>query len=132
MPKWWGNYSKQTIEQEQERILKTLYAWKNHLQHNMTILNHRIQDMVEGVILSKPAGGKDPPKKDPTTSKPRYIQRANINESPRPGSTGDQGHCTTECHRSSIIEVHTINPGSQNRSQEESHKQWEDKETIPK
>ena len=33
--KWWRNYSEQTTEQEQERILKTLYTWKNKLQHNL-------------------------------------------------------------------------------------------------
>ena len=39
-----------------------------------------------------------------------------MNDSPRPVSSGDQGYCTTESHRYSTIEVHTINPGSQNRS----------------
>ena len=62
------------------------------------------------MTLIKPAGGKDPPKKDPTTIKPKDMERANINDSPRPASSGDQGKCTTESHRSSTIEVHTVNP----------------------
>ena len=72
--------------------------------------------MVGGVTLSKPAGIKDPPKKDVTTFKPKYIQRANINSIPRAASSGDQGDYSTESHRSPNIEVHTTNPGSQNRS----------------
>ena len=32
-------------------------------------LHNSIQDVVGGVTLSQPAGGKDPPKKDPTTIK---------------------------------------------------------------
>ena len=47
----------------------------------------RIQDVVDGVTLIKPAGGKDPPKKDPTTIKPKDMERANINDSPRPASS---------------------------------------------
>ena len=31
-----GQNSEQTTEQEQEKSLKTLYTWKNHLQHNLT------------------------------------------------------------------------------------------------
>ena len=48
--------------------------------------------------------------------KTKDIHRANINHSPRSVRSGDQGDCTTESHRSSTIEVHNINPGSQNRS----------------
>ena len=33
--KWWRNYSEKTTEQEQETILKTLFTWKNQLQHNL-------------------------------------------------------------------------------------------------
>ena len=33
--KWWRNYPEQTTEQDQERILKTLYTWKNQHQHNL-------------------------------------------------------------------------------------------------
>ena len=33
--KRWGNYPEQTMEQEQEKSLKTLYTWKNKLQHNL-------------------------------------------------------------------------------------------------
>ena len=54
-------------------------------------------------------------KKTQKQSKPKDIQRANINNSPRSASSGDQGDHTTESHRYSTIEVHTINPGSQNR-----------------
>ena len=52
-------------------------------------MHNRIQDVVDGVTLIKPAGGKDPPKKDPTTIKPKDMERANINDSPRPASSGD-------------------------------------------
>ena len=52
-------------------------------------------------------------------SKPKDIQRANINSIPRAASSGDQEDCATESHRSSTIEVHTINPRSQNRSIEQ-------------
>ena len=81
-------------------------------QHNW------IQEVVDGVTLSEPTGGKDPPKKDQQQSKPKDIQRAIINNSSRPVSSGsgDQEDCTTESHRFSTIEVHTINPGRQNRS----------------
>ena len=34
-----------------------------------SIPDYSIQDLVGGVTLSQPAGGKDPPKKDPTTNK---------------------------------------------------------------
>ena len=33
-------------------------------------------------------------------SKNKYIQRANINDSPRAPSSRDQGDCTSESHRS--------------------------------
>ena len=60
--------------------------------------------------------GRTHQRKTQQQSKPKDIHRANINDSPRPRSARDQGNCTTESHRSSTIEVHTINPGSQNRS----------------
>lgn len=52
-------------------------------------------------------------------SKPKDIKRANINcikSIPRASSSGDQGDCTTESHRSPTIEVHTTKSESQNRS----------------
>ena len=39
------------------------------LQH----LHNSIHDVVGGVTLSQPAGGKDPPKKDPTTIKTQLL-----------------------------------------------------------
>ena len=60
--------------------------------------------------------GRTHQRKTQQQSKPKDIQRANINDSPRPAGSGDQGDCTSESHMSSTIEVHTINPGSQNRS----------------
>ena len=75
--------------------------------------------MVGEVTLSQPAGGKDPPKKDPAAIKTNYLQRSNINsikDIPKISSSGDQGDCTTESHRSPTIEVYTINSRSQNRS----------------
>ena len=52
-------------------------------------------------------------------SKPNYIQRANKNGKKgiqRLLSSGDQGDCTTESHRSPTIVVHTMKPKSQNTS----------------
>ena len=89
---------------------------KSQLQQNYLHLHNSTEDLVGGVTLSQPAGGKDPPKKDPTTIKNKDIQRANIKNRPRPVSSGDQGDCTTESHRSPTIEVYTINSRSQNRS----------------
>ena len=60
--------------------------------------------------------GRTRQRKTQQQSKPKDIQRANINDNPRSASSGDQGDCTTESQRSSTIEVHTINLGSQNRS----------------
>ena len=57
-------------------------------------LYNSIQDVVGRVILNQPAGGKDPPKNDPTTIKTQpNIQKANINGIkgiPRASSSGDQ------------------------------------------
>ena len=44
-------------------------------------------------------------------SKSKDIHRGNIKHSPRSVSSRDQGDCTTESHRYSTTEVHTINPG---------------------
>ena len=44
--------------------------------------------------LRKLAGGKDPPKKDPTRTKTKHIHRANRSHSPRSVRSGDQGNCT--------------------------------------
>ena len=48
-----------------------------------------------------------------------YIQRTNINGTksiPRASSSRDEGHYTTESHKSPTIKVHTTNTWSQNRS----------------
>ena len=42
-------------------------------------LHNSIQDVVDGVTLSQPDGGKDPPKNDQQQSKSNYIQGTNIN-----------------------------------------------------
>ena len=55
-------------------------------------LHIRTQDVVGGVMLSQPATGKDPPKKDPTTIK-THIQKNSIKGIkgiPRASSSGDQ------------------------------------------
>ena len=78
--------------------------------------------MVGGVILSQPARGKDPPKKDRKTTKIQYNQRAHkngIKGIARESSSGDQGDCTTESHRSPTTEVHSTMTGSQSRSSQE-------------
>ena len=41
------NYLEQTAEQEQEKIIKNLYTWKNHIQHNLT--THAQQKTTGGV-----------------------------------------------------------------------------------
>ena len=50
------------------------------------------KDVVGRVPLRQPAGRKDPPKKDPTTTKPNYMQRINIKGIkviPRVSGSGD-------------------------------------------
>ena len=69
--------------------------------------------MVDGVTPLNELQGK-PTKERPKQSKD--FQRANINDTPRPTSSGDHGDYINEYHRTSTIEVHIINTGSQNRS----------------
>ena len=48
------------------------------------------------------AGGKEPPKKDPTTIKAQLIKRTSIKSIKgilKVSSLGDQGGCTTESHK---------------------------------
>ena len=80
------------------------------------IQDDRIQDVVGRVTLSKPAGGKDPSKNNPTAMKTYIHLRANINSIPRATGSADQGDCITESHNSPTIEVHNTKFGSQNRS----------------
>ena len=106
--KWWGNYPEQTTEQEQERSLKTTYRQKNQLQHNLSTpaqQNKRCGGWRDPQLTSWREG---PTKERPNkrqTSKHKDIQRANLNENPRPVNSGDQGDCTTESHRTSAKEV---------------------------
>ena len=82
-------------------------------------LYNSIQDVVGGVTLSPPAGGKGAPKNTPTTTKTQSNQRAHINGIkgiPRASGSGNQGDCTTESHRSPTIQGHTIKTRSQSRS----------------
>ena len=60
--------------------------------------------------------GRTHQRKTQQQSKSEEIQRANINNSPRPASSGDQGDFTTESHKSSTTVVHNRNPGRQNSS----------------
>ena len=55
--------------------------------------------------------GRTYQRKTQQQSKPKDIDRADINHSPRSVSSGDQGDTTTESHRYSTTEVHTIDPG---------------------
>ena len=70
------------------------------------------------MTLSQPARVKDPPKDDPTTTKtqsqPERTHKQ-LKAIPRASSSGNQGDCATESHRSPTIEVHTTKSGSQNR-----------------
>ena len=99
-----------------------LWVWACILGFVVLFWQHKhsnTQDVVGGVTLSPPAGGKDPPKNDPKPSKPNYIQRENINVTkgiPRASSSGDQRDCPTESHSSTKIEVHTTESENQNRS----------------
>ena len=55
--------------------------------------------------------GKTHQRKSQKEPKTKDIQRVKINHSPRSGRSGDQGHYTTESHRYSTTEVHTITHG---------------------
>ena len=83
-------------------------------------LPNSIQDVVGGVTLNQPGGGKDPPKNNPITIKtqlhPQSQPKNGMKGIPRAPSSGDQGDCITESHRFPTIEVHTTKSGSQNRS----------------
>ena len=73
--------------------------------------------------------GRTHQRKTQQESKPKQIQRAKINHSPRAMSSGDQRDGITESHGSSTIEVHTINPWvrtDQFKKQRLTHQQWED------
>ena len=52
-------------------------------------LQNRKQEVGDRLTLRQPAGGKDPPKKDPKRTKTKDIHRANINHSPRSVRLGD-------------------------------------------
>ena len=113
--KWWRNYPEQTSEQKQEKSLKTLYTWKNELKHNLpTPAQQKTRGGGQTYPQTTSWFGKAHQRKTQQEPKTKDIHRANINHSPRSVSLGDQGDCTTESHRPSTIEVHTINPGSHN------------------
>ena len=66
---------------------------------------------------------EDIERSDGETIKPGVLKRPELdcvrhvlNVSSRSVSTGDSGDSTTESHWHSTIELHTINPGSQNRA----------------
>ena len=138
--KWWRNYPEQTTEQEWERTLKTSYTHRR-TSFNTTCphLQNRIWDVVDGVTVSEQAGGKDPPKKDPTTIKPQTHTESQHKRQPKTSKLRRSRrlyHWISQVfyHRS----LHHKPRGSEQSnlrsrgSQEESHKQWEDKETVPK
>ena len=91
--------------------------WKNQLQHNLPTPAQQ-KTRGEGQADPQITSWWEGPSKERPNNKPKTkdIHRVNINHSPRSVRSGDQGDCTTESHRSSTIEVHSINPGSQNRS----------------
>ena len=92
-----------------------MYTQKNDLQHNLPTPAQQKTRGGGQTDTQLTAAGKDPPKKDPTTTKNQDMHRANVNHSIRSLSSGDQGDYTTESHRSTT-EVYTINPGDQNRA----------------
>ena len=62
------------------RLGHTICHYQGWIQKEKTVhLYNTIQDVVNRVTLSQPKGGKDPPKKEPTTTKPNYNERAHIN-----------------------------------------------------
>ena len=91
-------------------------------------LDNSIQNVVGRVTLHQPARRKDPPKNTQQDPKPNYNKRAHINGTkhiPWASSSGNQWYCTTECHRSPTIDIHTMKTGSNKsnmQKQEESTK----------
>ena len=67
--KWWRNYPAQAKNKSKRKSSKLCTHGRTSFNTTYPHLPNRIQDVVGRVTLSKPAGGKDPPQKDPTTTK---------------------------------------------------------------
>ena len=137
-PIW--NYN-QTVEK-----LSTMNNWaiakknlhnlrqKNQLWHNLSTPTQQ-HTRCGGQSNPQSTSCREGPTKKTQQSKPKYIQRANINDIPRAASSGDQLH-----HRISHVYYHRnwhhkhreseqINLRSRGLQEEKwEHKQWEDKQ----
>ena len=80
--KQWRNYPEHTTEQEREGSLKTSYTQKNQLQHNLSTSAQQ-NTRCGWSYLSHLAGGKDPPKKDPTTIKTQRHTESQLKRQPK-------------------------------------------------
>ena len=77
-----------------------------------------VQDGVDVVPLSQPAGGVIPPMGQ-QQSRPKYNRRTHITHTrdvPRASSSGDQRDCTSGSHRTPPTQDHLTRTGSQGRS----------------
>ena len=102
-------------------------------------MHNRKQEVEDRLTLRQPAGGKDQPKKDPTTTKNQRYTQSQHKSQPKISKLGrsrrlTHGFSQVFYHKSSY---HKPRESKQTNlrirgKQEESHKQWEDKETIPK
>ena len=101
--KWWRNYSEQTTEQEQERILKTLYTQKNTLQNNLPTT---AQQNTRGGVWSDPqlTSCREGPTKD----------RPNNNQNPKtytePTSTTAQDQSAQEIKKTEPLNLTSLPP----------------------
>ena len=80
-----------------------------------------IQDKVDHVNTSKPAGGENPPTKEPKQVKTGYNERAHTNRrkgKPKASRQGDQKDHNTESHRIPTTEVNPTKIASKEKHQE--------------
>ena len=81
-------------------------------------LHNRMQEVVDRITCSSvnQLEGRTHQRKRQQQSKLKDIHRDNIKDSPKRVSSADQGDCTIETHRYSIVEAYTIDPEGHNRS----------------
>ena len=83
--KWWRNYPEQTTEQEQEKSLKTLYTWKNKLQHNLPT---SAQQKTRGSGQTDPQSTRW--REGPNKERPNNNQNPNISREPTQMTSQEQ------------------------------------------
>ena len=104
------------LNKSKRQSSKTCTHRKTRFNTTCPHLHNRIQKVVDRVTLSNQLVGRTQQRKTRQQSKPKDIQTANIKDSLRPASSGDQVDDITGSHRSPTIEVHTINPGGQKKA----------------